>query len=54
MNTKSVVIGFFIFSITTITMYLVIDYITKWNDGIKVIIALVIGFLLEYLYRKRN
>ncbi|WP_216828321.1 hypothetical protein [Alkalihalobacterium elongatum] len=53
MNTKTVIIGFLLFSISTIVSFIVIDSITAINDGIVVIIALVIGFLIEYLYRKK-
>ncbi|MFV8827358.1 hypothetical protein [Alkalihalobacterium sp. APHAB7] len=54
MNTKTVIIGFLLFSITTITSFLLIDYMTDINDGIVVIIALAVGFLIEYLYRKKT
>ncbi|WP_209121836.1 hypothetical protein [Alkalihalobacillus sp. BA299] len=54
MNTKPVIFGLIIFSITTITSFLILDLLTDMNDGMVVIIAIALGFFLEYLYRKRK
>lgn len=51
MTRKTVLLGFAIFTVTAILTF----FLFRWmqlNDGLSVILALVAGFSLEYVYMR--
>ncbi|WP_157076786.1 hypothetical protein [Halalkalibacter krulwichiae] len=54
MQTKQAVIGILIFAIVTILSYSLLYAILNIGEGLSVIIALVLGGVVEFAYRKRT
>ncbi|ARK31498.1 hypothetical protein BkAM31D_17545 [Halalkalibacter krulwichiae] len=53
-QTKQAVIGILIFAIVTILSYSLLYAILNIGEGLSVIIALVLGGVVEFAYRKRT
>ncbi|GAE25262.1 hypothetical protein JCM9140_1244 [Halalkalibacter wakoensis JCM 9140] len=54
MQRKRIILGVFVFAIVTIIAYLLFHELFKLEEGISVIIALALGIVAEYVYRKKG
>jgi len=54
MGAKQVVIGLVIFIIVIITSFVTLNHVLQLSEAMSVIIAIVIGFGAEFLYRRKS
>ena len=53
-QSKQVVIGILIFALVTIISYSFLFGFLHFSEGISVIIALILGGIVEFIYRRRS
>ncbi|WP_017726902.1 hypothetical protein [Halalkalibacterium ligniniphilum] len=55
MGARRAVLGLFIFALVAVVLFMILNQLIGLNEGVSVLLALLIGFLVEWLfYRKKQ